>query len=216
MTTRTITVWGRATSSNVQTVMWTLAELGLAHERIDLGGAYGGNDAAEYRAMNPNGLIPTMRDGDLVLWESPAILRYLSAKYGEEAFWPSDPGARAALDKWAEWAKTSLAPALIYKVFWQLVRVREAERDMGLVASGAEELKGFMAILDQRLAEGAYLGGEDICFADIMVGHLLYRYMTLDFPKIATPQVDAYYARLTARPAYAEHVMVSYDTLRPQ
>ena len=86
-----LTIWGRNTSSNVQTVMWAVAELGLEHERVDWGGAFGGNDAPDYRAMNPNGLIPVMRDGDTVLWESPVIVRYLGARYGDEAFWPSDP-----------------------------------------------------------------------------------------------------------------------------
>ena len=90
-----ITIWGRPTSSNVQTVMWALAELGLAHERLDWGGAFGGNDDPAYRAMNPNGLIPVMKDGETVLWESPVIVRYLGAAYGDAQFWPADPGTRA-------------------------------------------------------------------------------------------------------------------------
>ena len=209
-----ITIWGRATSSNVQTAMWAVAELGLAHERIDWGGAFGGNDDPEFRAMNPNGLVPVMKDGDVVLWESPVIVRYLGAKYGDEQFWPTDPGRRGELDMWAEWTKTSVSPQIIYKVFWQLVRVGAADRDMGVVASGANALTELMPRLDARLGQGAYLGGDDICFADIIAGHVLYRYMTLDFEKTATPNLDAYYARLAARPAYAEHVMVSYESLR--
>ena len=209
-----ITVWGRATSSNVQTVMWALGELGLAHERIDWGGAFGGNDDPEFRAMNPNGLVPVLKDGPTVLWESPVIVRYLGARYGDGQFWPQDPGHRARLDMWAEWVKTSVAPQIIYKVFWQLVRTPAARRDMDAVASAADALKALMSRLDARLAEGDYLGGADICFADIVAGHVLYRYMTLDFDKAATPNLDAYYARLAARPAYARHVMVSYESLR--
>ena len=89
-----ITVWGRATSSNVQIVMWALGELGLEANRIDVGGAYGGTDTAEYRALNPNGLVPTFRDDEVTLWESAAILRYLAARHGDEAFWPRDPVRR--------------------------------------------------------------------------------------------------------------------------
>lgn len=211
-----ITVWGRATSSNVQTVMWAVAELGLEHRRVDWGGEFGGNDDPEFRAMNPNGLIPVLKDGDTVLWESPAIVRYLGARYGNQRFWPQDPGRRARLDMWAEWVKTSVAPQLIYKVFWQLVRTRAAERDGKAVAAAAEALKQLMPRLDARLADGAYLGGDDLCFADIIAGHVLYRYMTLDFGKASTPHLDAYYARLAARPAYAEHVMVSYQSLRAE
>ncbi len=209
-----IKIWGRASSSNVQTVMWAAAELGLKVQRIDWGGAFGGNDDPEFRAMNPNGLIPVMKDGDTVIWESPAIVRYLGAKYGDETFWPKDPGDRAKLDMWAEWAKSSLSPEIIYKVFWQLVRTGAADRDMGAVRSGAAALAALMPRLDARLAGGDYLGGGGLSFADILIGHVLYRYMTLDFEKADTPRLDAYYRRLTERPAYAEHVMVSYESLR--
>ena len=211
-----IKIWGRATSSNVQTAIWALAELGLDHERIDWGGGFGGNDDPEYRAMNPNGLIPVMKDGDTVLWESPVIVRYLGAKYGSETFWPSDPGIRAELDMWAEWTKTSISPELIYKIFWQLVRTKAVDRNHALVDSGVAALKTLLPRLDARLADADYLGGDDICFADIVAGHVLYRYMTMDFDKPATPNIDGYYARLSQRPAYAEHVMVSYDSLRAE
>lgn len=209
-----LTIWGRNTSSNVQVAMWAVAELGVDHQRLDWGGAFGGNDDPEYRAMNPNGLIPVLRDGDSILWESPVILRYLAAKYGDAGFWPGDPAARASLDMWAEWTKTSVCPAMIYKIFWQLVRTPPAKRDPAVIASGVADLKTLMPRLDARLDGHDYLGGEALCFADIMVGHVLYRYMTLDFDRAATPNVDAYYARLTERPAYREHVMVSYDSLR--
>lgn len=207
-------IWGRATSSNVQTVMWTVAELGLAHERLDWGGAHGGNDDPAYRAMNPNGLVPTLQDGDTILWESPVIVRYLAAKYGDAQFWPTDPGARARLDMWAEWVKTSICPEIIYKVFWQLVRMPEGKRDQKLLQEGVVRLAELMPRLDARLAEGAYLGGDAPCFADMVAGHVLYRYYTLDFVRPETPNLDAYYARLSERPAYREHVMVSYESLR--
>jgi glutathione S-transferase len=209
-----ITVWGRNTSSNVQVVMWAIAELGLTHERINWGGAFGGNDEPDYRAMNPNGLVPTLRDGDLVLWESPAILRYLGARYGGEGFWPADPAKRARLDMWAEWVKTSICPPLIYQVFWQLIRTPEAERSVAAIAEGAAKLKGLMALADARLGKGPFLNGVELSFADIMLGHTLYRYYTLDFERAATPNLDAYYARLSERAAYREHAMVSYESLR--
>ena len=209
-----ITIWGRATSSNVQTAMWTVAELGLPHERIDWGGTFGGNDDQAFRDMNPNGLIPVMKDRDLVLWESPAIVRYLAAQYGDEVFCPADPGNRARLDMWAEWAKTSIAPEMIYKVFWQLVRTTPQDRSQTIVDSGVNALKTLMPRLDARLGDDAFLGGEELCFADIMVGHLLYRYYTVPFDRADTPNIDAYYQRLQGRPAYREHVMVSYESLR--
>ncbi|MEM1384106.1 MAG: glutathione S-transferase family protein [Pseudomonadota bacterium] len=209
-----ITIWGRTTSSNVQIAMWTIGELGLQHHRRDVGGAFGGLDTDAFGAMNPNRRIPVLEDGDLVLWESAAILRYLGAEYGDAAFWPADPAARARLDMWAEWVKTSVAPVLTYKVFWQLVRTAEAERNVALISEGTGQLAGLMPMVDARLSGQAYLGGDALSFADIVLGHMLYRYMTLPFERAATPALDAYYARLCERPAFAEHVMVSYESLR--
>ena len=88
------------------------------------------------------------------------------------------------------------------------------DRSQTIIDSGVNALKILMPRLDARLAQGAYLGGDDICFADILAGHVLFRYDTVDFPKAETPNLDAYYARLTERPAYREHVMVSYESLR--
>lgn len=207
-------IWGRNTSSNVQIVMWVVAELGLEHQRVDWGGAFGGNNDPEYRMMNPNGLIPTIRDGDCVVWESAAILRYLPARYGGETFWPTDPARRAPLDMWAEWTKTSFAPPLINRVFWQLIRTPAAERDQAVIADGIARLKTLAPLIDARIGSGPYLDGEHLCFADIMVGHTLYRYFTLDFERADTPNLAAYYQRLQERPAYRDHVMVSYESLR--
>ncbi len=209
-----IKVWGRATSSNVQVVMWAVAELGLKHERIDTGGKFGGNNTPEYLAMNPNGLVPTIRDGDLVVWESQAILRYLAARYGSEAFWPKDPAKRALLDMWAEWMKTTFIPPLTNSVFWQLIRTPAATRSQAAIDEGAAKLKGLARILDSRIGPGPFMAGKALSFADIMVGTPLYRYYTMEFERTETPNLDAYYARLTERPAYRDHAMVSYESLR--
>ena len=209
-----ITVYGRATSMNVQYVMWALAELDLPHERLDYGGAFGRTDTDEYGRMNPNRLVPTLVDGDLTLWESAAIVRYLGARYGGETFWPTDPARRAALDMWAEWIKTAFSHVLLMELFVPLVRVREADRDEAAIAAGAERMKPLAAMLDRRLADAPYLGGEEISFADIMAGTPLYRYRTMEFERAPTPHLDAYYARLNERQAFRDHVMVSYESLR--
>src|SRR3569832_563625 len=98
-----ITLWGRNTSANVEKVCWVLGELAFPYEHIIVGGRYGGNKTPEYLAMNPNGLVPTLRDGDLVLWESHAIVRYLTGRYGPGKLWPADPVARAESDRWTDW-----------------------------------------------------------------------------------------------------------------
>lgn len=209
-----LTIYGRATSSNVQTVMWAIGEMGLEHSRRDVGGAFGGNDTAEFLAMNPMGRVPVMNDGDLTLFESQAILRYLGAKHGTGGLWPSEPHTRARVDQWMEWAKVNVFPVLTYKVFWQMVRVGVAERDHDLIAQGAAELAPMMHIAEAQLTRYDWLAGPKISLADISFGTHLYRYFTVDFDKPDLPALRAYYDRLCARPAYAEHALVSYESLR--
>jgi glutathione S-transferase len=194
--------------------MWALAELGIAHERIDAGGPFGGLDTPEFAAMNPNRLVPVLRDEGEYIWESAAIVRYLGARYGSEQFWPTDPLNRAKLDQWSDWTKTTLVPAFLTNVFSPMMRNKPGERDEPALAKGVENLAKVMRIFDKRLSEGDYLGGDEPCFADIVAGVLLYRYFTLEIERADLPHLAAYYERLTKRPAYARHVMVSYDSMR--
>jgi glutathione S-transferase len=209
-----LTVWGRATSVNLQAVVWALAELNIPFERIDAGGSFGGLDTPEFGQMNPNRLVPVLSDGDLTMWESAAIVRYLGARYGDGHFWPSDPAARARIDKWAEWTKTTFGPTFLTGVFWPLIGTPAEKRDTNLVANSVAKLSGLVRMIDARLGQSRYLGGETLAFGDVIFGAQLFRYFTLDFDKAEAPNLAAYYERLTARPAYAKHVTVSYDSLR--
>jgi glutathione S-transferase len=203
-----ITVYGRATSLNVQAVVWTLAELGLACERLDYGFGFGGTDTPEYRAMNPNGLVPVLRDEHVTMFESAAIVRYLAARHGRAPFWPEDPVARAPVDMWAEWGKTTLQPSFLRPVFWPALHGEPVAEP---AAAGFERN---LDILEARLGAGPWLLGQDFTLADVEVGLPLYRYFTVELPRRERPMLAGYYARLCARPAYAAHVMVAYDVLR--
>jgi glutathione S-transferase len=209
-----ITVYGRATSSNVQAVMWGIGELGLAHERLDYGHAHGGLDTPAFRAMNPNRLVPVLRDGDLVMWESCAILRYLGARHGAAPFWPADPVARAPVDMWAEWGKTTLARDFTGPIFWALVWTPAARRDLAALEAAIARFEADLEILEAQIGGAPYVLGSDFTLADVVVGHLLYRWFTLPLARRRRPVIEGYYDRLAARPAFAEHVMVSYDVLR--
>jgi glutathione S-transferase len=208
-----ITVYGRATSSNVQAVMWGIGELGLAHERLDYGHIHGGLDSPDFAALTPHRLVPVLRDGDLVVWESAAILRYLAARYGAAPFWPEDPGARAPVDMWAEWGKTTLGRDFTGPIFWARVRTPAADRDNAALAAALLRFEADLDILEDRLGGGPWLLGRDFTLADIVVGHLLFRYFTIDISRPDRSRLAAYYARLTGRPAFAEHVMVSWAPL---
>jgi glutathione S-transferase len=205
-------IWGRTTSSNVQKVMWTVAELGLAHERIDAGGAFGQVNEDWYRAMNPNGLVPTVEDDGQVLWESNAIVRYLAARYGTGTISPADPIARAQADRWMDWQISTVGPNW-GAMFMGMVRTPPSKRDHAAVAAAVKRLGDSYRILDAQLAGRDYIMGDTLTIADIPLGVSMYRYYELDVEHAPLPNVEAWYARLKARPAYAKHAMVSFASL---
>ena len=209
-----LTVFGRATSSNVQALLWGLEELGLAYERLDYGEAFGGLDTPDFRAMNPHGKIPVLKVGETALFETPAILRYLATKHGAETFWPRDPLACARIDMWAEWAKHDVAEAFTGPVFWEAVRKRPDHRDHGVIARNLDYFETQLALAEPRLAETDFLCGDALTLADIQFGHVLYRYFDAGLNKRDLPALARYYDRLVARPTYQRVVMVSYAQLR--
>src|ERR1700683_4084523 len=124
-----IKIWGRNTSSNVQKVMWAVGELGLPHERIDIGGSFGKNREAAYLTMNPNGLVPTLEEEDgFLLWESNSIVRYLAAKHRAGVLEPADLRIRALASKWMDWQLAVAGPA-ITDCFWGLIRTPPEQRN---------------------------------------------------------------------------------------
>src|SRR5262249_45019737 len=127
-------IWGRATSSNVQKVLWCCAELGIEYERVDLGGPFGGNQDPEYLAMNPNGLVPTVKDGDLVLWESNTIGRYLATGRNGERLSPKSPGAGTHVERWMDCHLSSIGPPMGALLFG-LIRTRPEQRDQAAIES---------------------------------------------------------------------------------
>lgn len=210
-----LTIWGRSDSSNVQAVVWGVGELGLPYRRIDAGHRFGGLDTPEFLAMNPNGTVPVLKDGDgPYLWESGAILRYLANRYGRAPFWPEDLATRTDIDRWAEWAKLNIALGFTGPVFRRVVRTPAARRDTGAIAAALAALAVNLRIAEARLSRHDWLAGDDFTLADIPFGHVLHRYFDLDINRPDMPALAAYHTRLTRRPAFREHVMVSYDALR--
>ncbi|CAK42785.1 glutathione S-transferase [Aspergillus niger CBS 101883] len=206
--TTPLEVWGRRDSSNVQAVMWCIAELNLPYLRHDIGQRFGGNNTPEFLAMNPNGRIPVLRDGaSEPLWESGAINRYLASAYGSDEFWPQDPRARAQIDKWAEWAKVTFTPAFSLRIWWQLVRVAPSKRDPIAIREAVAGLDPILDIAEAQLTRQKFLAGDVFTLADVQFGHLLFRYFSIDIERKERPGLQRYYEALKERPAYREHVM---------
>lgn len=208
-------VWGRETSSNVQAVMWCIGELGLDYQRYDYGHHFGGLDSDAFYRLNPNRTIPVLQDDNHPpLWESGAILRYLASRYAPDTFWPKDIYARCEVDRWAEWAKVSVTSLFTQPIFWQLVRTPAEDRDLTAIQQAIGRFEDKLAIAERQLSQSPFLAGEHFSLADIQFGHLLYRYYQLDIGQQNFPTLEAYYQRLTQRPAYQRHVMVSYQSLQ--
>jgi len=186
-----LTIWGRNNSVNVQKVMWTVAELGLAHQRNDVGGAFGGLDNDAYGALNPNRRIPTLEDGETTIWESQAIVRYLAAQYGAGGLWPNDPATRAEADRWMDWMMSTILPQL-HPVFWGLIRTSPEERDMAVIETAAKALGQTWQILDRHLASRPFVAGDHLTMGDIPVGAACYRYYALDTARPDLPHVGAW------------------------
>jgi glutathione S-transferase len=200
-------IWGRTNSINVQKVMWTVAELGIEHDRLDAGGPFGGLETDSYAALNPNRRIPVVEDGELALWESNAIVRYLAAKYGSGSLWPEDPGLRSLADRWMDWQITTLQPHL-HTIFWGLVRTPEPERDTIAIRAAAEAIVPIWQLLDEHLRVRRFVGGPDLTMGDIPLGCAIWRYHNLPIEQPNLPHIDNWRARLEERPVYRRHVML--------
>jgi glutathione S-transferase len=203
-----LTIWGRANSLNVQKVMWTLAELGVPHRRLDLGGAFGGNDQPEYRAKNPNGLVPLLEQEDgFTLWESNTIVRYLATRYGAGSLCPDDPVRRADSERWMDWAISTAQPT-VNPIFMGLIRKIAGTTDPALIEAARRRSEVIWKVVEARLADRPYLGGGTLTIGDIPVGAWAHRWLNLPIERPSMPLIEAWYRRLGEREAFRTHVMM--------
>ena len=201
-----IKIWGRNTSSNVQKVMWAVAEIGLPHERIDIGGSFGKSREAAYLAMNPNGLVPTLEEEDgFVLWESNSIVRYLAAKHHAAVLEPADLRTRANASKWMDWQLSVAAPA-IFGVFWGMIRTPPEKRNYAEIEDSKKKTTAAMAMVDGQLAKTAYLASDTFSYGDIPVAIMAYRYRQLVPDRPPFPHFERWYAAISSRPAFKAQV----------
>jgi glutathione S-transferase len=208
-----LTVYGRRSSFNVQKVMWLVGELGIPHRHIEVGGASGGLDSPEFRALNPHGKVPVIDDGGVVVWESHAILRYLAARYGDGVLWSQDPVQRSLADRWMDWSQCSLQPDFLTGVFWGYYRTPAAQRDMPAVEAKVRRCAEHFRLLDGILTDRTFLLGDRLSLADIPAATSLYRYFNIDIARPDVPHVLRWYSALQERPAYRQHVMIPFDEL---
>lgn len=204
-------IWGRPYSSNVIPVIWTANELKLDYTLQLAGGSFGKLDTDSYALINPNRMIPAIRDGDFCLWESHTIVRYLCDRYGAGSLCPTESTVRAIADQWMEWSGT-IAFTPVIQLFFATVRTAPEERDAAKIASLRDEAADTLKILDAHLANDQYVAGDQFTMGDIPLGCVAYRYFNVDVQRPPLPNLEAWYQRLSSRPAYQQHVMRFFGT----
>jgi glutathione S-transferase len=198
-------VLGKATSINVRKVLWTCEELRLPVDLAEWGTGHRSTATPDFLALNPNGLVPVLRDADFVLWESNSICRYLAAREGRTDLLPADPRGRAQVEHWMDWQATELNNAWRY-AFMGLVRRSPAHADPTAIAHSTAEFHRHMAMFDAQLERtGAFATGAQFTLADVVLGLSVHRWYSIPMERPTLPAVSAYYERLGERPGFRLH-----------
>lgn len=201
-----ITVWGRRNSVNVQKVLWALEELDVPYARENVGGSFGGNRDADFLAMNPMGLVPVIRDGDVTMFESNAIVRYLAARFRPGVLRPEDHRSLAMAEQWMEWQQLVFAPPVTV-IFMSTVRSPPGQRNEEAVAAAEKQAAQALKIADAWLARHDWFAGSAFSLGDIVMGALLWRYMGLDCARPDMPHVLEWLEALEGREPFRNAVM---------
>ena len=202
-----LTIWGRANSVNVQKVLWCLYELDLAYQRIDAGMAFGRNREPDYLAMNPNGRVPTLVDGDFVLWESNSIMRYLVLAYAPQSpLYPQAPKLRAGVDRWLDWTLSTLQ-RVEGPVFWALIRTPVEARDMGAIQKDADAAAVEWRIIDSELATRNFIVADHFTLADLALGAYARRWFGVEgITKPRLTHLERWFAQVSGRAGFKQFV----------
>ncbi|MGI9406809.1 MAG: glutathione S-transferase family protein [Hyphomicrobiaceae bacterium] len=199
-------LYGRANSSNVRKVLWTLDELGPEYERVDYGRGYAPTDTPEYRAINPSGLVPALRDGEITIGESNTIIRYLVRREKADYLLPPEPVAAAKIEQWMDWQSAEMVRPLGPLFIGGHLDMPPTNNPDEQTRALAQAIK-LMSTLDTQLARtGAHVTGDNFTAADLAIGVHVHRWFALDIDRPEHAALTRYYATLSERPAYMTHV----------
>lgn len=207
-------IWGRPTSARTQKVLLALAELGqpyeltLASATMGEGGhvakgnrAFGVVGTDEYLAMNPNGTVPTLKDGDFVLWESNAILQYLAMKYDPAGFYGGDTGRFASAARWIMWENNELIPPM-HNLVKHTIRLPEAERDPAVARQSRAQLEKAWGIVEAQLGRSLHIADDAWSYGDIPMTIRVHRWALLEGADSLSPNLARYYRQVSERPSF--------------
>ncbi|MBL09790.1 MAG: glutathione S-transferase [Acidiferrobacteraceae bacterium] len=192
---------GRKTSGNVQKVLWLLEELGVDYIREDYGRQFGNTGDAAYLQMNPTGKVPTLIDGEYIIWESNTILRYLCLKQNSDLI-PGDLASRAKCETWMDWLLASLNSHYL-NVFKESKKAEEDRTEIDVMGSA---LIDQLSILDKHLERNKWIGGDFFSMADIALGPICNRCLgfPINLPELASTR--RWHDLISERTAYQKVV----------
>ena len=193
-------IWGRLSSINVRKVVWAAQEAGAEFTRTDAGAAFGIVRTPNYLRMNPNALVPVLQDGDVTLWESNVIVRYLAARFPASGLLPVSLAQHFEAEQWMDWQQTTSNPAG-RTAFIQYFRTPADQRQPDLIRHSVTAMEPLMALLDAHLATRRFMLGEQFSMADIPLGCEVHRWFGLPQAHPHWPHLERWFAKLCSRPA---------------
>lgn len=190
-------------------MLWVLEELELTFKQIQAGLQHGVNNTPEYLAMNPTGLVPLLKDDatNSVLWESNAIIRYLAAQYGQSKLWIEEPAKRAQMEKWMEWANSTLTPNH-RKILMGYVRTPPEKRDNAAIEAAVKECEALFEIMDNALAKQTWFSGDEFGLGDIAMAPFFYNLFNSGLTWKTHPNLERWYQQLSELPSFQKVVMI--------
>lgn len=200
------TLYGRKDAWNVRKVLFLTEEIGLKVNRLDYGRGFAPTNTPEFLELNPNGMVPVLKDGPVTLWESHSILRYIAAKYAGETYYPRELDRRAMVDQWLDWKLGHISSPVRTLFFHHFLKAPGLEP---AAATAEADCNNLFTILDGQLAKtGAFVAGPDLTIADCALGMAVHRWLGLPLNRPALPQIDRYYKTLSERPAFQETILI--------
>ncbi|MGF1627196.1 MAG: glutathione S-transferase family protein [Alphaproteobacteria bacterium] len=189
---------GRSTSGNVQKVVLLLEELGADYTREDFGKQFNNTASEFYLGMNPTGKVPTLVDGEVAVWESNTILRYIAAKVGSPLY-PTDLAARSHVDRWMDWLLATLYD--LHLAGFKATRANEP-----ISEETAKGLGEALSLLEAQLEKTDYIAGDQMTIADLALAPIVHRCLNfhVDLPDL--PALRAWHADLAARPSFKKAI----------
>lgn len=191
-------------SPNVRRVRLTAAVLGIELEEKPLDFAKGEHKSADYVAINPNGAVPTLVDGDFVLTESRAIMQYLASKKPESGLLPRDEAERADVTRWQFWDSSHFSPNAATIAFEKAFKpmLGLGEPNQAKIDEALANFRRFAAVLDKRLAGRTYVVGDKLTIADLTLASSLMYAKQAELPLAELPNIEAWLGRITALEAW--------------